>query len=78
MFAGARERVGTDVVQVDLELPVTVLELKHAIATQFELLSPLVEYGRIAIDNEFVDDTAIIDVAHATCAFALIPPVSGG
>ncbi len=78
MFAGARERVGSDFVEIKLNLPASVFQLKEAIAMQFEPLRPLVEYGRIAVDNEFVDDKVMIDDMHDERVFALIPPVSGG
>jgi len=78
MFAGARERVGCEFIEIDLCVPATVNQLKQAISAQFEPLRSLVEYGRIAVDNEFVCDTAIISSTHCKSVIALIPPVSGG
>ena len=78
MFAGARERIGSEFVEVELNSPATVMQLKQAIAAQFEPLRPLVEYSRIAIDNDFVCDSAVIPDSRGLSTFALIPPVSGG
>lgn len=78
MFAGARESVGADSVEVAVELPVSVLQLKEAIAREFEPLRSLLEFSRIAIDNEFAVDSYVIDRMHKLSVIALIPPVSGG
>lgn len=78
MFAGARERIGSDCVEIEVTLPLSVLQLKEELAVQFEALRSLAEFGRIAIGNEFVSDSTIIDLAHRHSVIALIPPVSGG
>lgn len=78
LFAGARERVGSDAIEIQVNLPVSVKQLKVAIACQFESLRSLVEFGRIAIDNEFVEDSQPIDATRSQSVIALIPPVSGG
>lgn len=78
MFAGARERVGSEAIEIQVDLPVSVKQLKMAIANQFESLRTLVEFGRIAIDNDFVEDSQSIDGTRSQSVIALIPPVSGG
>ena len=78
MFADARERVGSEFIEIELNLPTTVKQLKESMAIQFESLRYLVEFGRIAIDNDFVSDSEIIDALHTQSVIALIPPVSGG
>jgi molybdopterin converting factor small subunit len=78
LFAGARESINLETIDVELTLPATVHQLKESIAIQFEPLRPFVEYGRIAINNEFADDSKVIDFKIAQSAIALIPPVSGG
>ena len=78
MFADARERVGTEFIEIDANLPMTVKQLKETIASQFESLRSLVEFGRIAIDNDFVCDSEIISRIQTQSVIALIPPVSGG
>ncbi len=78
LFAGARELVGSDFIELELSLPTTVLHLKEAIVVHSESLRSLVEFARIAIDNEFVCDSEIIDRTQSSSEIALIPPVSGG
>ena len=78
MFAEARERVGADFIDIEVNLPMSVKQLKETITIQFESLRSLVEFGRIAIDNDFVSDSEIIDRIHTQSVIALIPPVSGG
>ncbi len=78
MFADARERVGSEFIEIEVNLPMPVKRLKETIAIQFESLRSLVEFGRIAIDNDFVSDSEIIDAIHTQSVIALIPPVSGG
>jgi molybdopterin converting factor small subunit len=78
MFADARERVGSDFIEIEVDLPLSVLQFKEQLAVQFESLRSLVEFGRIAIGNEFVSDSTIIDLTHCHSVIALIPPVSGG
>ncbi len=78
MFADAREKVGAEFIEIEVNLPMTVKQLKETIANQFESLRSLIEFGRIAIDNDFVSDSEIIDRIHTQSVIALIPPVSGG
>jgi molybdopterin converting factor small subunit len=78
MFAGAREQVRSDSVEIEVELPISVQKLKEAIASQFESARFLVEFSRIAIDNEFAIDSHVIDSMQKQSVIALIPPVSGG
>ena len=78
MFADAREKVGAEFIEIEVNLPMSVKQLKETIANQFESLRPLIEFGRIAIDNDFVSDSEIIDRIHTQSVIALIPPVSGG
>ncbi len=78
LFAGARESMNLESIDIELQLPATVHQLKEAIAIQFETLRPFVEFGRIAIHHEFVEDSNVIDSILAQTVIALIPPVSGG
>ena len=78
LFAGAREQVGSDFIAVDVVLPISALQLKEAIVVHSEPLRTLVKFARIAIDNEFICDSAIIDGTYSHSEIALIPPVSGG
>ena len=78
MFAGARERVGVEFIEIEVNLPISVTHLKETIAINFESLRSFVEFGRIAINNDFVCDSDHIDKSHSQSVIALIPPVSGG
>lgn len=78
LFAGAREAVQSEAVQIELDLPSHVGQLKKKIAESFSALIPFVENGRIAIANEFVNDEYSLSMDVANWTIALIPPVSGG
>ena len=78
LFAGAREQVGAESIEVAIKMPSTVLELKQAMSSQFKSLQSYIEFGRIAVDNEFLHDTDLIHKILSHPAIALIPPVSGG
>ena len=75
LFASARELAGVGAVSVQLPSGATVAELRTALAARIPALVSLLPRSRIAVDQEFADDTAIVlDGAEV----ALIPPVSGG
>ncbi len=86
LFAGARELAGVGAVSVKLPDGATVAELRGVLkrdltpqtpfrSAEGEPLSRLISRSRIAVNQEFADDGAIIpDGAEV----ALIPPVSGG
>ena len=79
LFAGAREAAGTDRIQLPASLPMFVSELKQSIVRHYPVLKPFIDYGRIAVGNDFVDDSDIIQVSVSkSTVIALIPPVSGG
>lgn len=79
MFAGARELMNQDHIEVVLTLPSNVRDLKRAIAEQHESLVSFVSSGRIAMNNDFAsEDTVIPPEQNGLMVFALIPPVSGG
>jgi len=68
-----------DHVEVVLNLPSNVRDLKHAILQQHESLANFVSFGRIAINNDFATEDTVIPIQqNALMIFALIPPVSGG
>lgn len=75
MFAGAREAVGADQVEVTLDDGATYAELAAALAERFPGLARLVKSARLAADAGYVDPADGID---PTAEIALIPPVSGG
>jgi len=79
LFAVAKQRVGQ--AQIDVELPSgaharpTVRQLRGAIVEKYPPLADVLAHARIAVDNEYADDSAAIS---PTSEFAIIPPVSGG
>ncbi len=75
LFASLRERAGCKSVNVELPALKTVGSLRDEIARQFPDLQPGVSASRVAVNQEFQDDSHQID---GTEEIALIPPVSGG
>jgi len=75
LFAGLRERVGREEVEVEVEQPPTVGGLLAALRRAFPELSADLGHARVAVDQAFADADAPIP-AHAEVA--VIPPVSGG
>jgi molybdopterin converting factor small subunit len=78
LFAGARESLHTDSVSIDLQTPMDVQSLKRELELKYSALIPFLKHGRIAVDNEFVDENYTIDNISIASTIALIPPVSGG
>jgi molybdopterin converting factor small subunit len=75
LFAIARERAGSQVVDVDLPEPATVADLKAAILTQAPSLATLLPVLRFSVNSEYADDITPIPYG---ADLAAIPPVSGG
>ena len=79
LFAGARELMNQDHIEVVLTLPSNVRNLKRAITEQHESLASFVSFGRIAVNNDFASEETVIPLQqNALMVIALIPPVSGG
>jgi molybdopterin converting factor small subunit len=79
LFAGARELMNQDHIEVVLTLPANVRDLKRAITEQHESLVSFVSFGRIAINNDFASEDTVIPLEqNGLMVLALIPPVSGG
>lgn len=75
LFAGLKEQLGRDVLDVALAPGATASELKAAVAERYPELAPLLSGTRVAVDQAFVaSDTRLAPGAEV----ALIPPVSGG
>lgn len=75
-FASLRERLGGEPAIV-LRMPAgsRVAELRAALAARFPQAAPYLAHCRVAVEQEFVRDDAVLpDGAEV----ALIPPVSGG
>ncbi len=75
LFAGARELAGVGSLSFNLPAGSSVAELREAMAGNLLSLAALVARSRIAVNQEFADDSAIVPEGAEV---ALIPPVSGG
>lgn len=76
LFAGLRERHGTDRVVVRLPRGATVADLRRAVCEAAPALEGHVAHSRIAVGQAFVDDES--QTLRPGEEIALIPPVSGG
>jgi MoaE-MoaD fusion protein len=75
LFAVARQRAGADEIAVELPEGATVRDLRHALVEQHPPLADVLRHARLAVDNEYAGDAAVIP---AGAEVAIIPPVSGG
>lgn len=75
LFAGVRARLGVDQLEVEVEGPLTVAELRERLAAAHPAIGPSLPTCRIALDHEFVSEG---DLVREGMEVALIPPVSGG
>jgi len=75
LFAVARQRIGRGQIDVMLPEPATVGHLRGAIVEQFPTLTDVIGHARIAVDNEYAADAAVVGMQSE---IAIIPPVSGG
>jgi molybdopterin converting factor subunit 1 len=75
LFARARDLVGSASVTLDLPGPCTVGELRGCLIQGFPALETLARRSAIALNEEFANDSELID-EHSK--LALLPPVSGG
>lgn len=78
LFAGAKDAAGTDQLVIEIQIPMTIAELKTAIAVVDPDLEEIVKFSRLAVGCDFVDDQYVIEHHSLEHDFALIPPVSGG
>lgn len=75
LFALARDLVGREAVEVELDEPATVDALRRRLAAEYPPLASLVEQATIAINAQYAAGTSEIpEDAEVAC----IPPVSGG
>ncbi len=75
LFASLRERAGCKSVKVEFSGLNTVGSLRREIERQYPDLQPGLSTSRVAVNQQFQDDSHPID---GTEEIALIPPVSGG
>jgi molybdopterin converting factor subunit 1 len=75
LFAAARQLVGADVVDVEVDGPATVAGTRRALVEQFPALSKLAKHALFAVNAEYASsETPISPEDEIAC----IPPVSGG
>ncbi len=75
LFAGAKQRVGSDLISVELSDPATVAQLRAALAQRSPGLAGLSRHLIVTIDRMYVDDDQIVPEGSEVACF---PPVSGG
>jgi molybdopterin converting factor subunit 1 len=75
LFAVAKERIGASAIEVELSEGATVRQLRGAIVEQFPPLADVMRHARLAVDNDYASDAAVIVMRSE---IAIIPPVSGG
>jgi molybdopterin synthase sulfur carrier subunit len=73
LFAGLKERAGTDKVHIDAEA-LTVKEIKERLFKDIPALDHL-EESLVAVNEAYAEDGRIVTENDAV---AIIPPVSGG
>ena len=75
LFALARDLVGREAVEIELDEPATIDALRRKLAAEYPPLASLVEQATFAINAEYATGAREIpEGAELAC----IPPVSGG
>lgn len=75
LFAGARELVGRDALEIELANGATISDLRQAVIGTAPELAAIVAHSLWAVGSEYVrDDTTLNEKSDV----AMIPPVSGG
>jgi molybdopterin converting factor small subunit len=75
LFARARELAGREHIDLELAEPVSVADVRSALADQLPQLVPLARGLLIAVGTDYADDTVTLDAGDTIACF---PPVSGG
>ena len=75
LFAVAKQRLGRGEIELDLPDGASVRQLRGAIVEQFPPLAEVMQHARIAVDNDYASDAAVLGFISE---IAIIPPVSGG
>ena len=75
LFASLRQAMNSDNVSVEIQEPITILQLKEIILKNHPKLKELNIPFFVNVNYEFAKDSTII---KSTDEVALIPPVSGG
>jgi molybdopterin synthase catalytic subunit len=75
LFAGLKQRVGRESVELSVEGEITAARLLERLGEQFPEIASQLPHCRVAADHTFVRSTETID---PDVELAVIPPVSGG
>jgi molybdopterin synthase catalytic subunit len=75
LFAGARQRIGQDSLELELPEDATVAQLRKELSRRYQALSDLLPHLMFAVNHDYAADDAVIP---ANAEIAIIPPVSGG
>ena len=75
LFAIARQRVGSESVEIELPASASVGLLRSALSDKYPLLADVLPHVRFAVNSEYAADSQPIPAA---AEIAVIPPVSGG
>lgn len=75
LFATFKDRVGKNMVEVELPADIQVSEFKKIVKDQFPVLAEGISSMLVAVNKEFAFDD---DTIPADAEVALFPPVSGG
>jgi molybdopterin synthase catalytic subunit len=75
LFAVARDRVGSDSVELAVPRGCQVKDLRSSLAEQYPSLGGLLRNMRLAVNAEYVGDESHVPEG---AEIAVIPPVSGG
>lgn len=75
LFGAARERLGRNVVEVEVRPPATAGDVAAQLLLHHSALGDLLATAAVAVDREFATlDTEVTEASE----IALLPPVSGG
>lgn len=74
-FASLKDITGENAVDLELEENATVESVKIKITSIYPKLEPLLNFVRIAINQEFAEAESVINNGDE---LAFLPPVSGG
>lgn len=77
VFAGIREAVGSDTIEIDFHQGLTARQYKDRLVVAYPHAADLIRMSRMAVSNAFVSDDEPL-VLDSSTDVALIPPVSGG
>jgi molybdopterin converting factor small subunit len=75
LFAGARDLIGLDQIQLDVAPDISAADFLHQLGLTFPALAPLVPVSRLAANGSYLAGSTNVDL---TAELAFIPPVSGG